>query len=90
MPISTFISYAKGVIIYAVNCDTNCRDNMLNYPQKIETSNDIELKVLICCYLWEVRRLGIRERVKTITVSGFEFFHNNCHFLWGKMFQRQI
>ena len=41
---------------------------------------------------WEVRRLGMRDTLKhgTITVSGFGYFHKNCRFLWGKMFQRQI
>ena len=35
---------------------------------------------------WEVRRLGVRDTLKhgTITVSGFEYFHKNYRFLWGK------
>ena len=40
----------------------------------------------------EVRKLGMRDTLKhgTLTVSGFGYFHKNCRFLWGKMFQRQI
>ena len=35
---------------------------------------------------WEVRRLGMRDtlRRRTITVSGFGYFHKNCRFLWEK------
>ena len=35
---------------------------------------------------WEVRRLGMRDTLKhrTITVSGFGYFHQNCRFLWKK------
>ena len=35
---------------------------------------------------WEVRRLGMRDMLKhrTMTVSGFGYFHKNCRFLWEK------
>ena len=35
---------------------------------------------------WEVRRFGMRDKLKhgTITVSGFGYFHKNCRFLCGK------